>query len=83
MSQREISNVYIQFILWPIKMFTLLRFENPLFLGKNTHSIENLLILAKISLCHILGNQISFANAIFYDPNPLVELTAAIALEKN
>ena len=37
-------------------MFTLLRVENPLFFGKKTYSIENLLMLAKISLCHILEN---------------------------
>ena len=38
-------------------MFTLIRVDAlPLFLGKKTYSIENLLILAKISLCHILGN---------------------------
>ena len=63
-------------------MFTLLSVENPLFFGKKTYSMENLLILAKISLCHILGNYISFANANFYGPNPLVELTAANALGK-
>ena len=43
-------------MLWPIKMFTLLRIENPLFFAKKAYSIENLLMLAKISLCHILGN---------------------------
>ena len=37
-------------------MFTLLSVENLLFFGKKTYSMENLLILAKISLCHILGN---------------------------
>ena len=37
-------------------MFTLLSVENPLFFGKKTYSMENLLILAKISLCHILEN---------------------------
>ena len=37
-------------------MFTLLSVENPLLFGKQTYSMENLLILAKISLCHILGN---------------------------
>ena len=37
-------------------MFTLLSVENPLFFGKQTYSMENLLILAKISLRHILGN---------------------------
>ena len=26
--------IYIEFILWPIKMFTLLPVENPLFFGK-------------------------------------------------
>ena len=63
-------------------MFTLLRVENPLFFGKKTYSMENLLMLAIIYLCHILGNQISFANSNFYGTNSLVELAVAIALEK-
>ena len=37
-------------------MFTLLSIENPLFFGKQTYSMENLLIVDKISLCLILGN---------------------------
>ena len=55
MTQGNFKILYIT-ILWPIKMFTLLSVENPLFFGKKTYSMENLLILAKISLCHILGN---------------------------
>ena len=43
-------------MLWPIKMFTLLRVENPLLFDKKAYSMENLLMLAKISLCHILRN---------------------------
>ena len=74
---------YIQFILWPTKMFTLLRVENSLFFGKNTYSMENLLMLAKIlvSLSYF-RKLISFANAMFYVPSLLIELAAAIALEK-
>ena len=47
---------YTKLILWPIKIFKLLSSENPLFLGKNSYCIEKLLILAKKSPCHILGN---------------------------
>ena len=82
-SKYDKGKFYIEFILCPIKMFTLLRIKNLLFSGKKTNSMENLLMLAKISLCHILGNYIFFATASFYGPNPLVELTAAIAIEKN
>ena len=30
---------YIQFILWPVKLFTLLRVENPLFFLVKTHTV--------------------------------------------
>ena len=42
-------------MLWPIKMFTLLRVKKPLFFGKKAYSMENLLMIAKISLCQLLG----------------------------
>ena len=47
---------YIEFILCLMKLFTLLRVENPLLFGKKTYSMDNLLMLVKISLCHIFGN---------------------------